>query len=131
MKIDHSSCQTYMSEPLLHIQKALPILQHVTCSTMAEGVNRERMVETGLCQGILENGINIAGFDGLRRNSSTMRLENKVVTGKSSPETLQHFELLFRNGHDAIFLSFALIDKNLLTVKTDVNPFEAASLANS
>lgn len=130
-----------MSETLLHIQQTLSILKKMTCSTMAEGVNRERMVETGLCQGILENGIDIAGFDGLRRNSSTMRLENKVVTGKSSPETLQYFELLFRNGHDTVFLSFALIDKNLLTVKilglakrqsrADVNPFEAVSLAYS
>ena len=107
MKINHRSSQTHMSETLLYIQGALSILKKMACSTMAEGVNRERMVETCLCQGILENGIDIAGFDGLRRNSSTMRLENKVVTGKSSPETLQHFELLFRNGHDAIFLAFA------------------------
>ena len=70
-----------------------------------------------------------------------MRLENKVITGISSLEAVQHFELLFGNGHDSTFLSLALIDEDLLAFKilglakrqsrADVNPFEAASLANS
>jgi hypothetical protein len=38
MKIDHGSRQAYMSEPLLHIQKALPILQHVTGSAVPENI---------------------------------------------------------------------------------------------
>ena len=117
MKIDHRSRQACMPETLLNIQEALSILKHMACGAMAECVDRERMVETGLCQCILKDDIDIAGLDGLRSNSPAMRLENEVITGIPSPETLQHFELLFRNGHDTVFLSFALIDKNLLTVK--------------
>ena len=131
MKIDHGSRQTYMTEPLLYIQKALAILKHMACGTMAERVNRDGMVEAGFRQGILHDDTDISRLDGLRSNSSSMRLEYEVVTGVSSLEALQHFELLFRDGHDTILLALALIDENLLALKTDVNPFEAASLAYS
>jgi len=131
MKIDHGSRQAYMSEPLLHIQKALSILQHVTGSTVPESMNRDGMVKTCLHQGVLHDDTYISRLDGLRSNSSSMRLEYEVITRKPSLEALQHSELLFRNGHDTIFLSLALIDEDLLAFKTDVMPFEAASLAHS
>lgn len=60
-----------------------------------------------------------------------MRLEDKVITEEPSLEALQHSELLFRNGYDTILLAFSLIDEDLLAFKTDVMPFEAASLAHS
>lgn len=60
-----------------------------------------------------------------------MSKKYKVVTGKPLLEALQHFELLFRNGYDTILFAFALIDEDLLSLKTDVMPFEAASLAYS
>ena len=131
MKIDHGSRQAYMSKPLLYIQKALPILQHVTGSAVPESMNRDGMVEAGLYQGILHDDTDISRLDGLRRNSFAMRLENEVITGIPFLEALQHFELLLRNGYDTILLAFTLIDEDLLAFKTDVNPFEAASLAYS
>jgi hypothetical protein len=131
MKIDHGSGQAYMTEPLLHIQKTLAILQHVTGSAVPESMNRDGMVEAGLYQGILHDDTDISRLDGLRRNSFAMRLENEVITGIPFLEALQHFELLLRNGHNTILLAFTLIDEDLLAFKTDVNPFEAASLAYS
>ena len=131
MKIDHGSRQAYMSKPLLYIQKALPILQHVTGSAVPESMNCDGMVKTCLCQGILHDDTDISRLDGLRRNSFAMRLENEVITGIPFLKALQHFELLLRNGHNTILLAFTLIDEDLLAFKTDVNPFEAASLAYS
>ena len=131
MKIDHGSRQAYMSKPLLYIQKALPILQHVTGSAVPESMNRDGMIEAGLCQGVLHNGAYISRLDRLRSYSFAMRLENEVITGIPFLEALQHFELLLRNGHNTILLAFTLIDEDLLAFKTDVNPFEAASLAYS
>jgi hypothetical protein len=131
MKIDHGSRQTYMTEPLLYIQKALAILKHMACGTMAERVNRDGMVEAGFRQGILHDDTDISRLDGLGNHSLAMRLEYEVVTGKPSLEALQHFELLFRNGYDTILFAFALIDEDLLPLKTDIMPFEAASLAYS
>ena len=131
MKIDHGSRQACMPETLLNIQEALSILKQMGCCAMTKSMNRDGVVEAGLCQGILHDDTYISRFDGLRSYSPTMRLENKVITGISSLEAVQHFELLFGNGHDSIFLSLALIDEDLLAFKTDVNSFEAASLANS
>jgi hypothetical protein len=131
MKIDHGSRQAYMSEPLLHIQKALPILQHVTGSAVPESMNCDGMVKTCLHQGVLHDDTYISRLDGLRRNSFAMRLENEVITGIPFLKALQHFELLLRNGHNTILLAFTLIDEDLLAFKTDVNPFEAASLTYS
>ena len=131
MKIDHGSRQAYMSKPLLYIQKALPILQHVTGSAVPESMNCDGMVKTCLCQGILHDDTDISRLDGLRSDSLAMRLEYEVVTGKPSLEALQHSKLLFRNGYDTILLAFSLIDEDLLAFKTDVMPFEAASLAYS
>ena len=131
MKIDHGSGQAYMTKPLLHIQKTLAILKHMACGTMAERVNRDGMVEAGLYQGVLHDDTDISRLDGLRRNSFAMRLENEVITGIPFLEALQHFELLLRNGYDTILLAFSLIDEDLLAFKTDVMPFEAASLAYS
>lgn len=98
---------------------------------MAERVNRDGMVEAGLYQGVLHDDTDISRLDGLRRNSFAMRLENEVITGIPFLEALQHFELLLRNGYDTILLAFSLIDEDLLAFKTDVMPFEAASLAYS
>jgi hypothetical protein len=131
MKINHGSRQTNMTETLLHIQQTLAILKQVACCTVTQGVNGDRMIEAGLCQGVLHNGAYISRLDRLRSYSFAMRLENKVVTGIPLLEALQHFDLLFRDGYAAVLLAFALIDKNLLTVKTYINPLEAACLAYS
>ncbi len=98
---------------------------------MAERMNSERMVETCSHECVLEDSADISRFDGLRRNSSAMRLENKVVAGESLLEDAKQEKQLFRNGYDAVFLSLALIYEKLLSFKADVNPFEAANLAHS
>ena len=131
MKIDHGSRQSDMAEPFLYIQKAFPIFQEMRGCTMPQGMYRDRVVETGSYQGILHNDSDIAGLDGLRSYSFTMCLENEVVTGKPLLEAAEHGELLLGDRHTPVFLSLALIDEDLLPVKTDVNPFEAADLANS
>lgn len=120
-----------MSEPLLHIQKALPILQHVTGSAVPESMNRDGMVEAGLYQGILHDDTDISRLDGLRRNSFAMRLENEVITGIPFLEALQHSDLLLRYGYYTVLLALTMIDEDLLTFKADVMPFEAAGLAHS
>ena len=131
MKIDHGSRQAYMPEPLLYIQKALAILKHMACSTMAESVNRDGMVKTCLRQCILHDDTDISRFDRLRSHSFAMRFEDEIVTGVLPLEALQHSELLFRDGYNTILLALALIDEDLLAFKTDVMPFEAAGLAYS
>ena len=130
MKIDHRSRQTDMTETLLYLQKAFPILQEMRSSTMPQGMYRDRVVEAGPYQGILHNDSDISGLDGLGSNPSAMCLEDEVVTGEPPFEATEHGELLLGNRHTPVFLSLALIYEDLLTVKTDVNPFEAADLAN-
>ena len=129
MKIDHSSRQAYMTETLLYIKKALSVFKEMRSSTMPQGMYRDRVVKTGLCQGILHNDTYIVRLDGLRSHPSAMCLENEVVAGISLLEATEHGELLFGNRHTPVFLSLALIDEDLLPVKTDVNPFEAADFA--
>ncbi len=130
MKIDHRSRQAYMAETLLYIQKAFPILQEMRGCTMPQGMYRDRVVEAGSYQGILHNDADIPGLDGLRSYSFAMCLENEVVTGISPLEATEHGELLLGNRHTPVFLSLSLVDEDLLPVKTDVNPFEAADLAH-
>ena len=94
-------------------------------------MNREGMVKTSLYKCILEDSADIAGSDRLRSDSSAMAFEHEVITGKTLSVDTQQDKQLGRNGHTAVFLAFPLIDEKLLAVKADVNPFEAASLANS
>ena len=97
---------------------------------MAEGMNRERMVKTSLYKCILKDRADIAGSDRLRSYTPAMTLEHEVITGKMLFVDTQQDKQLGRNGHTAVFLSFALIDEKLLAVKADVNPFKAAGLTN-
>jgi len=97
---------------------------------MAEGMNRERMVKTSLYKCILKDRADIAGSDRLRSYSPAMALEHEVVTGEMLSVDTQQDKQLGRNGHTSVFLAFPLIDEKLLAVKTDVDPFEAASLTN-
>ena len=131
MKVDHRSRQAYMPKTLLYIQKALAILQEMRRCTMPQGMYRDRVVEAGPCQGILHNDTDISGLDGLRSSLGAVCLEDEVVTWIPFLEATEHGDLLLGNRHTPVFLSLALIDEDLLTVKTDVNPFEAADLANS
>ena len=96
-----------------------------------KSVNRDGVVEAGFCQGIFHDDAYIARLDGLRINSFAMRLENEVVTGVPLLENAKQENLLFRNRYTSVFLPLALINEDLLSFKTDVNPFEAASLAYS
>ena len=98
---------------------------------MPQGMYRDRVVEGSPYQGILHNDSDISGLDGLGDNPSAMCLEDEVVTGISPLEATEHGELLLGNRHTPDFLSLALIDEDLLPLKTDVMPFEAASLAYS
>ena len=130
MKVDHRSRQSDMTETFLDIQKTLAILQEMRCCTMPESMYRDRVIEAGPCQGILHNDSDISGFDGLRSILCAVCFEDEIVTGIPLLEATEHGELLLGNRHTSVFLSLALIDEDLLTVKTDVNPFEAADLAN-
>ena len=89
MKINHGSRQTNMTETLLHIQKTLAILKQVACCTVTQGVNSDRTIEAGLCQGILHNGAYISRLDRLRGYSFAMRLENEVITWEPLLEDAQ------------------------------------------
>ena len=131
MKIYHCSRQTDMTKTLLYIQKGLAIFKQMACSTMAKRMNRDGVVKAGLHKCILHDDTYISWLDGLRSNSLAMGLEDEVIAGIPSLEALQHFELLFGDGHDTVLLPLALIDEYLLSLKTDVNPFEAASLTYS
>jgi hypothetical protein len=119
-----------MPETLLYIQKALAILQEMRRCTMPQGMYRDRVVEAGPCQGILHNDTDISGLDGLRSSLGAVCLEDEVVTWIPFLEATEHGELLLGDRHTPVFLSLALIDEDLLPVKTDVNPFEAADLAD-
>ncbi len=130
MKVDHRRRQADMTETLLYIQKALPVLQEMRGCTMPQCMYRDRVVEAGPHQGILHNDADIPGLDGLRSNPFAMCLEDEVVTGIPLLEATEHGELLLGNRHTPVFLSLALIDEDLLTFKTDVNPFKATDLAH-
>ena len=79
MKIDHGSGQAYMTEPLLHIQKTLAVLKQMGSRRMPQGMYGDGTVEAGLHQGVLEDDIDIAWFDGLRDKVPSMGLEHKVI----------------------------------------------------
>ena len=130
MKIHHGSRQTHMSEPFLYIQDVFSHLQQMRGTGMSEGMNRERMVKTSLYKCILEDRADIAGSDRQRSYTPAMALEHEVVTGEMLSVDTQQDKQLGRNGHTAVFLAFPLIDEKLLSVKTDVDPFEAAGLTN-
>ena len=131
MKIDHGSGQAYMTEPLLHIQKTLAVLKQMGSRRMPQGMDGDGTVEAGLHQRILQYDSDISGLYGLRSDSSSMRLEYKVVTGKPLLEDAQQEQQLCRDSHTAVLLALALIDEYLLAVKTDVIPLEATCLAHS
>ena len=131
MKIDHGSGQAYMTEPLLHIQKTLAVLKQMGSRRMPQGMYGDGTVEAGFHQRILQYDSDISGLDGLRSDSSSMRLEYKVVTGKPLLEDAQQNQQLCRDSHTAVLLALALIDEYLLAVKTDVIPLEATFLAHS
>ena len=131
MKIDHRSRQTNMTEPLLHIQQTLAVLKQMGSCRMPQGMYGDGTVEAGLHQCILQYDSDISGLDGLRSDSSSMRLEYKVVTGKPLLEDAQQEQQLCRDSHTAVLLALALIDEYLLAVKTDVIPLEATCLAHS
>lgn len=131
MKIYHSGRQTCMPETLLHVQNALAVLEHMARSTMPQGMDGDCMVKATLCQGVFQDGADIAGPDGLGRFLPAMGFEDKVITGILLLEATQHGQLLVGYRHTAVFLALTLIDEYLTTVKTDVYPFEATGLADS
>ena len=82
MKIGQCSRKACMPETLLYLQKGLAILKEMCCSRMSQSMHRNRTIVACLHQGILQNGTDISGLDGLRIHSSSMCLEHEVVTGK-------------------------------------------------
>ena len=96
---------------------------------MTQGMNRDSRIQAGLRQGILKYGADIAWLDGLRDDTSSVRLEYEVVTGILLPVDAQQKEQLAGNRHTAVFPSLTLIDEKLLSLKTDILPSEAAYLA--
>ena len=89
MKIDHGSCQAYMPKTFLYIQKAFPILQEMRSRRMSQCMNSDRAVVAGLRQRILKDDTDISGLDWLRSHSSSMCLEDEVITGKPFLEDTQ------------------------------------------
>ena len=130
MKIDHRSSQTDMTETLLYIQQTLAVLKQMACGTMAQRMDGDGTVKAGLHQRILQDDSDISGLDGLGGDSSAMSLEDEIVTGESLLENAQQEQQLCGDSYASVFLAFALIHEYLLSVKTDVIPLEAASLAN-
>jgi len=98
---------------------------------MAQGMNSYRAVKTSFHQGILKDSTDIARPDRLRGNTPAMSLEDKIVIGKPFPVDAKQDKKLLRDSHATVFSPFALIDEQLLAVKVDVIPPEAAGLAYS
>ena len=79
MKIAQGGRQPGVSETFLYIEDALAVLQEMRCCGMTQGVNSDGAVEAGPHQGVLEDDIDIAWFDGLRDKVPSMGLEHKVI----------------------------------------------------
>ena len=130
MKINHRSRKSHMSEALLHVYYVLSVFQKMRGRTVPQFVDGDVMVECDPRQCVLEDDPHIAWSDALWLCLASMTLEDIVVARILLPICLEHDDHLVGNGHVAVFTSLALEDKQLLAVKADVVPSEAACLAD-
>ena len=130
MKINHRSRESRMSEPLLYMHYVLSVLKEMRGRTVPQVVDGDGMVECDPCKCVLENDPHIAWSDALWLCLASMTLEDIVVARILLPICLEHDEHLVGNGHVAVFTPLALEDEQLLAVKADVVPSEAACLAD-
>lgn len=130
MKINHRSRESRMSEPLLYMHYVLSVLKEMSGCTVPQVVDGDGMVECDPCKCVLENDPHIAWSDALWLCLASMTLEDIVVARILLAICLEHDEHLVGNGHVAVFASLTLEDEQLLAVKADVVPSEAACLAN-
>lgn len=130
MKINHRSRKSHMSEALLHVYYVLSVFQKMRGRTVPQFVDGDGMVECDPRQCVLEDDSHIAWSDALWLCLASMTLEDIVVARILLPICLEHDDHLVGNGHVAVFTSLALEDKQLLAVKADVVPSEAACLAD-
>ena len=130
MKIDHRSRKSHMSEALLHVHYVLSVFQEMRGRTMPKVVDGDGMVECDPRQCVLEDDSHIAWSDALWLCLASMTPEDIVVARILLPICLEHDEHLVGNGHVAVFTPLALEDEQLLAVKADVVPSEAACLAD-
>ena len=119
-----------MSEALLHVYYVLSVFQKMRGRTVPQFVDGDGMVECDPRQCVLEDDSHIAWSDALWLCLASMTLEDIVVARILLPICLEHDDHLVGNGHVAVFTSLALEDKQLLAVKADVVPSEAACLAD-
>ena len=130
MKINHRSRESRMSEPLLYMHYVLSVLKEMSGCTVPQVVDGDGMVECDPCKCVLENDPHIAWSDALWLFLASMTLEDIVVARILLPICLEYDEHLVGNGHVAVFTPLALEDEQLLAVKADVVPSEAACLAD-
>ena len=119
-----------MSEPLLYMHYVLSVLKEMSGCTVPQVVDGDGMVECDPRQCVLEDDSHIAWSDALWLFVPAMTLEDIVVARILLPICLEYDEHLVGNGHVAVFTPLALEDEQLLAVKADVVPSEAACLAN-
>lgn len=131
MKIHQGCRKTCMTQPLLHIQERLTVLQQMGGRGMSKVMDGDTMVKTGFCQRVLENCTDIAGLDWLRDHIPAVSLEYVAFIGVVPSVDAEHGQLLLGDGHIAVLHPLALADEKLLTVKTDVLPPELARLTGS
>ena len=130
MKINHRSRESRMSEPLLYMHYVLSVLKEMSGCTVPQVVDGDGMVECDPRQCVLEDDSHIAWSDALWLFVPAMTLEDIVVARILLPICLEYDEHLVGNGHVAVFTPLALEDEQLLAVKADVVPSEAACLAD-
>ena len=130
MKINHRSRESRMSEPLLYMHYILSVLKEMRGCTVPQVVDGDGMVECDPRQCVLEDDSHIAWSDALWLFVPAMTLEDIVVARILLPICLEYDEHLVGNGHVAVFTPLALEDEQLLAVKADVVPSEAACLAD-
>ena len=119
-----------MSEPLLYMHYVLSVLKEMSGCTVPQVVDGDGMVECDPRQCVLEDDSHIAWSDALWLFVPAMTLEDIVVARILLPICLEYDEHLVGNGHVAVFTPLALEDEQLLAVKADVVPSEAACLAD-
>ena len=119
-----------MSESFLHVQDILPVFEEMSSRTVSESMNGDGGVEAGLDQRILKNPPYISLIDTLRRDTPSMSLEDKVVTGILFSERFEYDEELFGDGDISVLQPLPLTDEEHFAFEADVLPSELAGLTD-
>ena len=130
MQINHSCRNACMSESFLHVQDILPVFEEMSSRTVSESMNGDGGVEAGLDQRILKNPPYISHIDTFRRDTPSMSLEDKVVTGILFSERFEYDEELFGDGDISVLQPLPLTDEEHFAFEADVLPSEFAGLTD-